>query len=85
MVSPMLGESIREQVRPLIERRLTTPLVESLARAGAHDPQLLGELLVAAAVGISLTRSSGTLRTLSSASPNQIQRLLDRLTPNPDD
>jgi AcrR family transcriptional regulator len=85
MVSPMLGESIREQVRPLIERRLTKPLVEWLTRAGARDPQLLGELLVASTVGISLTRSSGTLRTLSSASPTQIQRLLDPLTRNPDD
>ena len=85
MVSPTLGESIREQVRPLIERRLTKPLVEWLTRAGARDPQLLGELLVASTVGISLTRSSGTLRTLSSASPTQIQRLLDPLTRNPDD
>ncbi|MDI5966816.1 TetR family transcriptional regulator [Streptomyces sp. SL13] len=79
MVSPTLTDSLREQVRPLIESRLTVPLTDWLRRAGAPDPELRAQLLVGVAVGISLTRAGGTLPALSAAGPEEIRALLDPL------
>jgi AcrR family transcriptional regulator len=76
MVTPNLSETVREQVRPLVARKLTGPLADWLTDAGVEKAELLSELLVAVAVGISLTRASGTLPALSAVDPEDIQALL---------
>jgi AcrR family transcriptional regulator len=80
MVTPNLSDAVREQVKPLVARKLTDPLAAWLTDAGAEGAGLRSELLVAIAVGISLTRASGTLPTLSAADPGDIQALLAPLT-----
>ncbi len=79
MVSPSLSPQLRDQVGALMARRVTGPLAERLADDGVTQPQLRAELLVAVALGVTLTRSSGTLTALSEASLDEIHATLDPL------
>ena len=69
MVSPTLTDGIRDQVRAIIERRVVEPLAAELAARGTPDPELRVEVLVAMALGLSLTRAGGTLPTLAADAP----------------
>jgi AcrR family transcriptional regulator len=79
MVSPSLSPALRDQVGALIERRVIGPLAQRLAGDGVPDPHLRAELLVALALGATLTRASGTLKTLSEASLDEVHAVLDPL------
>ena len=61
MVSPTLTDGIRDQVRAIIARRVVEPLAAELAARGTPDAELRVEVLVAMALGLSLTRAGGTL------------------------
>jgi AcrR family transcriptional regulator len=65
MVSPTLTDPMREELRELIDSRVLQPLAAELERRGAGDPALRAEILMALAVGISLTRASRTLERLA--------------------
>ena len=65
MVSPTLTDGIREQVREIMGRRVVEPMAAELAARGVADAELRAELLVALAVGVSLTRAGGTLPALA--------------------
>jgi AcrR family transcriptional regulator len=67
MVSPTLTDAMREQIREIMRRRLVDPLAAQLGEQGVSDARLRVELLVAMAVGVSLTRAGGTLPTLAEA------------------
>jgi AcrR family transcriptional regulator len=67
MVSPTLTDGMREQVREIVRRRLVDPLAAELGERGVPDARLRAEILVAIALGVSLTRASGTLPTLADA------------------
>jgi AcrR family transcriptional regulator len=67
MVSPTLTDGMREQVREIMRRRLVDPIAAELGDRGVPDARLRVEILAALAVGVSLTRASGTLPTLSEA------------------
>jgi AcrR family transcriptional regulator len=76
MVSPALSDTARERIRNVLERRVTERLTAELERRGVTNAQLRAELLVAMSVGISLTRSGGTLAALHDASFEQLLEVL---------
>jgi AcrR family transcriptional regulator len=67
MVSPTLTDTMREQVRDIVGRRVVQPLAAEIGDRGVPDAELRAEVLVALAIGVSLTRASGTLPTLAAA------------------
>jgi AcrR family transcriptional regulator len=79
MVSPALSDELRDQIRTLFDRRIVQPLSERLADDGVDRPALRAELLVAVAIGVTLTRSGGTLSALSEASLAELHDVLDPL------
>jgi AcrR family transcriptional regulator len=79
MVSPALSERLREQIGGVMARRVIGPLAEQLRERGVAQPDLRAELLVAVALGATLTRSSGTLPALSEASLEEVHAVLDPL------
>lgn len=65
-----------------LHRRLVDPLCERFTREGLDRPQLRAELTVAAFVGVSLSRSSGTFRALAEAGTEELVELvLELLAP----
>jgi AcrR family transcriptional regulator len=65
-----------------LHRRLVDPLSERFTREGLDRPQLRAELTVAAFVGVSLSRSSGTFRALAEAGTEELVELvLELLAP----
>jgi AcrR family transcriptional regulator len=76
MVSPTLTDAMREQIREIMRRRLVEPLAAELA---APDAILRVEILVALAIGVSLTRASGTLPTLAEAPLEDVLAVLEPL------
>ena len=76
MVSPTLTDAMREQIREIMRRRLVEPLAGELA---APDAILRVEILVALALGVSLTRASGTLPTLAAAGLDDVLAVLEPL------
>jgi AcrR family transcriptional regulator len=79
MVSPTLSDGLREQIRAMMERRLVGPLGRRLQDAGVDRPRLRAELLVAVAIGVTLSRSGGTLTALSEATLDELHAVLDPL------
>jgi AcrR family transcriptional regulator len=76
MVSPTLTDAMREQIREIMRRRLVDPLAAQLAEHGMEDARLRIELLVAMAIGVSLTRTGGTLPTLAEAPLDDVLTVL---------
>jgi AcrR family transcriptional regulator len=79
MVSPTLSDALREQIRAMMARRLIDPLGRRLEEAGVDRPRLRAELLVAVAIGVTLSRSGGTLTALSESSLDDLHEVLDPL------
>jgi AcrR family transcriptional regulator len=79
MVSPTLSDGLREQIRAMMERRLVDPLGRRLQDAGVDRPRLRAELLVAVAIGVTLSRSGGTLTALNEATLDELHTVLDPL------
>lgn len=79
MVSPTLSDGLREQIRAMMERRLVDPLGRRLQDAGVDRPRLRAELLVAVAIGVTLSRSGGTLTALNEATLEELHTVLDPL------
>ncbi|HEY5332684.1 MAG TPA: TetR family transcriptional regulator, partial [Solirubrobacterales bacterium] len=65
LASPALTPGAREQISAVVGDRVLDGLVAELRAAGAADPELRAELLVALAVGVAVTRTNGTLETLA--------------------
>jgi AcrR family transcriptional regulator len=72
LVSPALTPGAREQISAVVGDRVLTGLVAELRDAGAPEPELRAELLVAIAVGVAMTRANGTLETLAEAPREQV-------------
>jgi AcrR family transcriptional regulator len=79
MVSPTLTEEMRAQVREIMGRRVVEPFTAALSAGGRADAGLRAEILVAMAVGVSLTRASGTLPTLAQAPLDEVLAVLRAL------
>jgi AcrR family transcriptional regulator len=79
MVSPTLTDAMREQVRDIVGRRVVQPLATELGDRGVPDADLRAEVLVALAIGVSLTRGSGTLPTLAEAPLGAVLAVLQPL------
>lgn len=79
MVSPTLSDGLRGQIRAMMERRLVDPLGRRLQDAGVDRPRLRAELLVAIAIGVTLSRSGGTLTALNEATLDELHTVLDPL------
>jgi AcrR family transcriptional regulator len=77
MVTPTLSDAIRAETMALVRARVLEPLASRLAAHGVEDPELRAELLVAATLGISLTRAAGTLPRLADTSLDRLLKLLE--------
>ncbi len=78
LASPALSGDVRAKIGAAVRDRLLGPLVAELGRRGVPDPELRGELLVALAVGVSITRANATL-AVNAAAPRE--RVLAVLRP----
>ncbi|HKE77692.1 MAG TPA: TetR family transcriptional regulator [Solirubrobacteraceae bacterium] len=72
MVAPALSEAVREQIMRVVQERAVAPIAAELAERGVEDAQLRAEALVALALGISLTRATGTLPELAATSLDEL-------------
>ncbi|MDX6682091.1 MAG: hypothetical protein QOG94_2130 [Solirubrobacteraceae bacterium] len=79
MVSPTHSDELRAQVSQIIGRRLVEPFAAELRARGAADVELRAEILVAVAIGVSLTRAGGTLPALAKARLGDVVELLETL------
>jgi AcrR family transcriptional regulator len=79
MVSPTLSGEMRGQIRAIMGRRVVEPVAAELSARGVTDAELRAEVLVALAIGVSLTRASGTLPTLTGAPLPEVLAVLEPL------
>jgi AcrR family transcriptional regulator len=79
MVSPTLSGEMRRQIREIMGRRVVEPFAAELSARGVTDAELRAEVLVALAIGVSLTRASGTLPTLAGAPLQDVLAVLEAL------
>ena len=79
MVSPTHSDELRRQVREITGRRVVEPFVAELSAHGVEDAALRAEILVAVAIGVSLTRGCGTLPTLARAPLRDVVGVLEML------
>ena len=81
-VAPHEDPEVQAAAAEQLHRRLVDPLRERFTREGLDRPQLRAELAVAAFIGVSLSRSSGTFEALAEAGTEEIVGLvLELLTP----
>jgi AcrR family transcriptional regulator len=76
LVSPALSEAVRDQVRAVLDGRAVGGVTRGLEAEGVEDARLRAELLMALMIGVSLTRSNGTLRALADADPEHLLEVL---------
>lgn len=76
LATPSLSEEARGQVRAVVRERLLRRLTAQLQADGAPDAPLRAELLLALAVGVSVTRANGTLEELAAARREDLLALL---------
>lgn len=82
--NPMFHSVVRQHRDPelqdaamsLLDRRVLSAAVETARAAGHKDCRLRAEMAVAALAGIALSRSAGSLPTLTRASSEEVGRLL---------
>jgi AcrR family transcriptional regulator len=79
VVSPTLGDVLRQQVGDIVGRRAVAPLAAELASRGVADPRLRAEILIAIATGLLLTRAGGTLPALSRVPLDELLAVLEPL------
>jgi AcrR family transcriptional regulator len=76
LVSPTLSDAVRDQVRAVLESRHLGRHVANLDGDGVPEARLRAELLLALMIGVSLTRSNGTLQALAEADPEHVIEVL---------
>jgi AcrR family transcriptional regulator len=79
MVSPTLTDAMREQIMQVVQSRALEPVAAELAARGTPDPQLRAEILIALALGLSLTRATGTLPQLAAAPLDGVLAIVEPL------
>ncbi|MGD9736569.1 MAG: TetR family transcriptional regulator [Solirubrobacterales bacterium] len=67
LASPQLGDRVRAQIETVVAERLVQPLVHEVRRGHGTASRLQAELLIAAILGIALTRANGTLPGIAEA------------------
>jgi hypothetical protein len=77
MVNPTLTDEMRAQLREITRARVIEPLAAELAERAVPDAELRAELLLATAIGVTLTRASGTLPHLADAPLSQVLKILE--------
>jgi AcrR family transcriptional regulator len=76
VVNPALSDDLRAQTARVVRTRVVEPLARELAARGVPDAELRAEALFAVALGVVLTRASGTLPLLAGASVDRVRELL---------
>ena len=79
MVSPTLSGEMSRQIREIMGRRVVEPFAAELSARGVTGAELRAEILVATAVGVALTRASGTLPTLARTPLDEVLAVLGML------
>ena len=79
MASASLDVEVLDQVRSVMSRRVTEPLADDLVRTGSKKADLESEFMIAAVLGVFLTRVNSTLPVLAGASAEEIREMLGRM------
>lgn len=77
LTAPDIDVGTREQLTQRVRKRVIVPLVRSLEDAGATEPELRAELVVAMLIGVMATRANGSLPLVSAAERTQLAGLLE--------
>jgi AcrR family transcriptional regulator len=72
-----VGDDKRAQLTGPLRQRVLVPLARSLQEAGATEPKLRAELIVAMLIGVMTTRANGTLERVAGAEREQLAELLE--------
>jgi len=78
-VVPHEDPDVQAATSEQLHQRLVEPLYDRFTREGLDRPQLRAELAVAAFIGLVLSRSSGTFRTLAETSTEELLELVHDL------
>jgi AcrR family transcriptional regulator len=82
VVAPHEDAEVQAAAVEQLHQRMVDPLCERFTREGLDRPQLRAEVAVAAFVGVSLARSSGTFQALAQADTEELVGLvLELLAP----
>jgi AcrR family transcriptional regulator len=77
MVTPR--GAMREQTMAIVRERVVEPMTAELTARGVPDAELRAEALCALALGVTLTRASGTLPALAGAELDRVVAVLEPL------
>ncbi|HEY6762447.1 MAG TPA: helix-turn-helix domain-containing protein [Baekduia sp.] len=70
-------EASREQLTARVRERVIVPLARSLKEAGASEPKLRAELVVAMLIGVMTTRANGSLPRVAGVERGELAELLE--------
>jgi AcrR family transcriptional regulator len=77
LTDPDTDAATREELGGRMRDRVTTPLARALKEAGVPDPRLRAEVIVAALLGVMITRATGGLPRVAAADRARLAALLD--------
>jgi AcrR family transcriptional regulator len=70
-------EASRERLTARVRERVIVPLARSLEEAGASEPKLRAELVVAMLIGVMTTRANGSLPRVAAVERGELAELLE--------
>ena len=79
LTAPDVDPASREQLTDPLRERVIVPLTRSLKEAGASEPKLRAELIVAMLIGVMTTRANGSLPRVAAADREPLAELLERM------
>jgi AcrR family transcriptional regulator len=77
LTDPDTDAATREELGGRMRDRVTTPLARALKEAGVPEPKLRAEVIVAALLGVMITRATGGLPRVAAADRATLAALLD--------
>jgi AcrR family transcriptional regulator len=77
LTDPDTDAATREELGGRMRDRVTTPLARALKEAGVPEPSLRAEVIVAAMLGVMITRATGGLPRVAAADRARLAALLD--------
>jgi hypothetical protein len=79
LTDPDTDAATREELGGRLRERVTAPLAVWLKEAGAEEPELRAEVVVAALLGVMITRATGGLARVAEADREALAALLEEL------
>jgi AcrR family transcriptional regulator len=79
LTAPDVDAAARAQLTERLTERVIGPLTRSLVEAGATEPELRAELIVAMLIGVMTTRANGTLPRVAAADRAHLASVLESM------